>query len=247
MSTSKTADTPPHIDPVCGMTVEETNAITADRDGQTFYFCSAHCRSTFLSGSKDEPAAVAEPAGCCGGAKPKPAAEPPKESCCSGGHSEHSQTVSPPAAAKYFCPMCPGVESDRPGDCPKCGMALELNPLWVPESRTIYTCPMHPEVEQAGPGDCPKCGMPLEPRDAPPAEEDSSEARDLSRRFWIGTALSLPVLILAMSHLIPGFHLADWIEPRVNLWIQFARARRWSCGRAGLSSCARGARLQRGI
>ena len=53
--------------------------------------------------------------------------EPPKPSCCGGSHHGHA-TVTPSPTAAWFCPMCPGVESDRPGDCPKCGMALERNP-----------------------------------------------------------------------------------------------------------------------
>lgn len=55
--------------------------------------------------------------------------------CCSSHHGE----VTPTAAAKYFCPMCPGVESDKPGDCPKCGMTLERNPAWKPDAKTIFT------------------------------------------------------------------------------------------------------------
>lgn len=75
-----------------------------------------------------------EPASCCS-LKPKPsppsccAAKPAKPACC--GH-EHSTSVQPSASAKYFCPMCPGVESDKPGICPKCGMALERNPAFGP-------------------------------------------------------------------------------------------------------------------
>ena len=104
-----------------------------------------------------------------------------KKSCC-GGH-DHGE-VTPSAAAKYFCPMCPGIESDQPGDCTKCGMALERNPAWKAESKTIYTCPMHPEVRQDHPGDCPKCGMALEPQTvAAEAEEDDPELRDMTQRF----------------------------------------------------------------
>ena len=62
---------------------------------------------------------------CCGSAKEMPT--PPKPSCCGGSHHSHT-TVTPSPTAAWFCPMCPGVESDRPGDCPKCGMALERNP-----------------------------------------------------------------------------------------------------------------------
>jgi Cu+-exporting ATPase len=121
--------------------------------------------------------------------------------------------------------MDPEVVSDHPADCPKCGMALERNPSWAPEAKVIYTCPMHPEVQQDHPGDCPKCGMALEPKaiTAEPKEENS-EARDMTRRFWIGAALSTPILLLAMGHLVPGFHIDHLIAPRFNQWVQFLLA-----------------------
>src|ERR1700730_7640772 len=65
-------------------------------------------------------------------------------------------------ANDYFCPMCEGVESDKPGTCPKCGMNLERNPAFRKAPVTIYTCPMHPQIEQDHPGNCPICGMRLE-------------------------------------------------------------------------------------
>ncbi len=126
--------------------------------------------------------------------------------CCHGkGHGhQHDADVKPSASAKYFCPMCVGVESDKPGDCPKCGMALERNPAFVGSGKTIYTCPMHPEVRQDHPGDCPKCGMPLEPvqTGGDDAEDDDAELRKFSRKLWIGGALALPVLISAMAGMV---------------------------------------------
>ena len=119
--------------------------------------------------------------------------------------------------------MCPGVESDRPGDCPKCGMALERNPVWKPAAKTIYTCPMHPEIEQDHPGDCPKCGMALEPKTIvaeSDAEEDNSELRDMTRRFWIGGAFALPVFLVAMAHLAPAWRHAEWAVGDVSRWGQ---------------------------
>jgi len=65
-------------------------------------------------------------------------------------------------------------------------MALERNPAWRSEPRTIYTCPMHPEVEQDHPGECPICGMALEPKTVTAEPEDDSELRDMTRRLWIG-------------------------------------------------------------
>jgi Cu+-exporting ATPase len=142
-----------------------------------------------------------------------------KHDCC-GGHDHHGGDVKPSPAAKYFCPMCSGVESDKTGDCPKCGMALERNPAWKAATTTIYTCPMHPEIEQDHPGDCPKCGMTLVPKSGTAAtEEDDSELTDMTRRMWIGALLSLPVFLLAMAHLFPG--APHWIMGGVSRWTQF--------------------------
>jgi Cu+-exporting ATPase len=67
-----------------------------------------------------------------------------------------------------------------------------------PPAGVIYTCPMHPEVRSDRPGSCPKCGMALEPLQ-PTLEQDDSELRDMTRRFWIAAALSLPLLVLVMG------------------------------------------------
>src|SRR5260370_23090103 len=89
---------------------------------------------------------------CCGADSTHPRGHADDHS--SHGHHAHKQRGAKPSpAAKYFCPMCPGVESDKPGDCSKCGMALERNPAWVPPpaGQAIYTFPMHPDVEQDPP------------------------------------------------------------------------------------------------
>ena len=139
------------IDPICGMTVDEASALRAERDGQTFYFCSNHCRQKFLS---------------------------------------------TPATAKH---------EEKP------------------EGKAIYTCPMHPEVQQDHPGDCPKCGMALEPKTvaAGTADEENTELRRMTMRFWIGAALTLPVFVLAMAHLIPALARQSWIDSHASRWVQF--------------------------
>ena len=137
---------------------------------------------------------------------------------------EVPQAVKPSAGTQYFCPMCPGVESDKPGDCPKCGMALVRNPIWKATGKVIYTCPMHPEVELDHPGDCPKCGMALEPKTVSAGDvvEDNAELRDVTRRFWIGAALTLPVFIVAMVHVIPALAHQGWFASDASRWMQFA-------------------------
>ena len=85
----------------------------------------------------------------------------------------------------------------------------------------IYTCPMHPEIEQDHPGECPKCGMVLEPKTPGTAEEDETEIRSLSRKFWIALVLTIPVLFVAMGHAVPGLHLDSIIPKQIAKWIEF--------------------------
>ncbi len=145
------------------------------------------------------------------------------DGCHDGAHSpnETARTVSArQPAKKYFCPMCEAVESDTPGGCPKCGMALEPNPTVREKPKTIYTCPMHPQIEQDHPGNCPICGMTLEPKNIfAGGEEENPELRDMTRRLWIGAALSLPVFILAMWHLFPSS--PEWVQGDLSRWAQF--------------------------
>ena len=205
--------------------------------GETYFFCSAHCKqkfdanpSQYVGAGNASAESRSSSASCCGGSSKEAPAETPKAgSCCHGGgheHHHHSEAETAAAAAsrspaaKYFCPMCEGVESDAPGSCPKCGMALERNPTFREPAKTIYTCPMHPQIEQDKPGNCPICGMALEPKTiAAGAEEDNSELNDMTRRFWIGAALSLPVFIVAMAHMFPG--APHWVQGDVSRWMQF--------------------------
>ncbi|CAN7285248.1 copper-transporting P-type ATPase [Polaromonas sp. LjRoot131] len=83
-----------------------------------------------------------------------------------------------------------------------------------------YTCPMHPQIRQMGPGSCPICGMALEPVVASGDTGDSPELRDMTRRFWIGLVLALPVFALEMgSHLL---NIGHWVRPQTSNWIQMA-------------------------
>ncbi len=82
----------------------------------------------------------------------------------------------------------------------------------------IYTCPMHPQIRQVGPGACPICGMALEPVAGEAGE--SPELRDMSRRFWIAASLTLPVVLLAMGHMIPGSPLGDALSARTRTLLQ---------------------------
>ena len=93
-------------------------------------------------------------------------------------------------------------------------------------AKPIYTCPMHQEVQQDHPGTCPKCGMTLELKTvtAGADEGENAELRDMTTRFWIGGALTLPVFVLAMGHLIPALGRQPWMDSDVSRWTQFAFA-----------------------
>ena len=162
------------IDPVCGMTVDpETATLKAEHGGQTYYFCSAGCRTKF--------------------------------------------TANP---AKYLDPELISAAADaQPKDA-------------------IYTCPMHPEIRQVGPGSCPICGMALEPLMATSESGPNHELIDMTRRFWIGLALTVPVFALEMGGHLTGLHML------LGNSSQTGSSSRWprpSCsGQDGRSSCAAG-------
>jgi Cu+-exporting ATPase len=183
------------IDPICGMHVDELKSISAQRHGQTFYFCCEHCRKKFLS----------------------------QEINTSSDPDQLLQLAIPrktiPGGSQYFCPMCSGIESNKPGSCPKCGMALESSKPFVALHKSIYTCPMHPENEQNGPGTCPICGMNLETKTIGNAVEDNAELKDMLRRFWVALFLSIPVFLLAMLPML-GIPLDLWLGAKWYSWLQ---------------------------
>src|SRR6266568_8334226 len=87
-----------------------------------------------------------------------------------------------------------------------------------------YTCPMHPQIVRDAPGSCPICGMTLEPRTVSLEEEKNPELDDMTRRFWVGVALSIPLLLIAMSEFLPGNPIERIAPMRTIVWIQFALA-----------------------
>jgi Cu+-exporting ATPase len=151
------------IDPVCHMTVDPATArASTEYQGQKYYFCSPHCLEKFQAD--------------------------PQRYLAHGDHSPAHPDVTPApvpgTAVEYFCPMDPEVVSDRPGFCPKCGMALE-------------------------------------PRATSAEEGPNPELADMSRRFWIGLVLGLPVFVLAMAEMIPGLRLLDM---GVTAWVELVLA-----------------------
>src|SRR5262249_32733589 len=140
-----------------------------------------------------------------------------------------------PAAAKggtftyldqpyYFCnPRCrekfqaaPATYLPSTQPRPAAGAAT----LSSKEPDTDYTCPMHPEIVRPAPGACPICGMALEPRTTRASEEATSELDDMTRRFWVSLALSVPVFALGMSDIIPGEPVHRLFGARLMIWIE---------------------------
>ncbi len=187
-------------DPVCGMEVDNSSLYRHEHNHIEYLFCSEHCQHRFV----ENPDSFLHPA-------------EENESCATG------VCGLPESGVKYTCPMHPDVVQDEPGACPDCGMALE--PMGVPATNTKlqYTCPMHPEVVQDHPGSCPKCDMALEAMTVS-VEEDNSELRDMSRRFWFSLVFALPVFVLAMTaDMAPGLLPEVLSMVRVQ-WIEFLLA-----------------------
>jgi Cu+-exporting ATPase len=181
-------------DPVCGMMIEPQDAVSQQEyNGQTYYFCNASCAKRFAA----EPQAFLGP----------------------------KQTPAAPAGqnVEYICPMDPEVHKLGPGNCPKCGMALEPAAPAAPTTRTEYTCPMHPQIVRSEPGNCPICGMALEPREIT-VDEVNPELADMTWRFWISVALAVPLLALMISGLFRSMPLQHLLPANVWAWIELALA-----------------------
>jgi len=175
-------------DPICGMTVDEKTALHAERDGETFHFCSESCRRKFLAQSVAQPATQPAHTGAKHGGEHDAHA-----------HASHDHAHAPMPAQKPAVP---------------------------PEAaKTLYTCPMHPEIVRDRPGACPKCGMALEPMtvSATESEEESAELNEMTRRFWVSTVLTIPLVVLTMGHLV-GIDFESVLPPHVGGWIQFVLA-----------------------
>ena len=186
------------------MTVEPASAAAKlDYRGETYFFCSVHCQKLFAG----------DPAKYLSAARARQKTAPAER------HTALAAREVP--GAIYTCPMDPEVRQSGGGACPKCGMALEPLEVTVPSTKTEYVCPMHPEVVRDKPGSCPICGMALEPRVVTLAEEKNPELEDMSRRFWVGVILSAPVLLVAMSDIIPGQPLHRMFSSRWLTWFQF--------------------------
>lgn len=197
-------------DPVCGMQVKvDTAKWTSDYGGRSWYFCSEGCKKKFEADpAKYDGSRLSEDLGSVGGMS---SAKAPA-GCC--GHEPHAVAVKPVAHGAssedgYTCPMHPEVVSEKMAACPKCGMALEA--VAPATSRVEYTCPMHPEIVRDGPGSCPICGMALELREVT-AEQENPELKSMTLRFWVGVALTLPLLAVMVMEMWPGHPFAAMLN-----------------------------------
>lgn len=199
----------PLVDPVCGMNVKpDSSAGSFAYDNETYYFCSTHCLQKFRQDPERFTNQSAEPTNVM------PVGIQPRRTPV---NRERQSPV-------YTCPMHPEVRSDKPGSCPKCGMALESVTTAPPKQKVEYTCPMHPEIVRDVPGNCPICGMALEPRTVSLDEEENHELLDMRRRFWVSVVLTIPVFLIGMSEMIPGSLLQQLVSVRRLAWFQLALA-----------------------
>ncbi len=122
----------------------------------------------------------------------------------------------------FYCPMhCEGDKTyDQPGDCPVCGMNLVEEQSLTTASKEQWTCPMHPEVVKDEPGSCPVCGMNLVPME-PGLSAEEKTYNELSRKFWIAVAFTLPIFLIAMSEMIQDNPLYDLMDQKYWNWVQF--------------------------
>jgi P-type Cu+ transporter len=187
------------VDPVCGMKVLPQQATASvEHAGRTWYFCCAGCRAKFEAAPAKYDGS--QPAGLVSLGPSKKASAP----------------------GQYTCPMHPEVLSGKPGACPKCGMALEPVEPSTPAEHTEYTCPMHPQIVRDGPGACPICGMALEPRTVT-VNAVNPELVSMTRRLWIGAVLTLPLLAVMISDLLPDRPLQQLLGAALG-WVEFALA-----------------------
>ena len=123
----------------------------------------------------------------------------------------------------FYCPMhCEGDKNyDKPGDCPVCGMDLVEEQNLSSSSLDQWTCPMHPEVVKDEAGSCPICGMDLVPMQ-PGLSAEEKTYKNLLKKFWIATAFTLPIFLIAMSEMLTNNPLYDVMEQKYWNWIQLA-------------------------
>jgi Cu+-exporting ATPase len=142
-----------------------------------------------------------------------------------GEHQHHSEVKKEKPKGKgtgtFYCPMhCEGEKTyDKAGDCPVCGMDLVEQPNLSIIHSEQWTCPMHPEVVKNEAGACPICGMDLVPLQPDNSAEDKTYKK-LLKKFWLASALTLPIFLIAMSEMVPNNPLYELWEQKYWNWVQ---------------------------
>ncbi len=178
------------------MQVDESSPRTVEHEGRKFWFCSEHCRTTFRDRLKRGETIES----IVGGDTAAPMShDHDHDHSDHAHHDRHGHPAAAPAAAS--------ARSSKPTDT------------------RVYYCPMDEGVEQIGPGLCPICGMALVPRLAPGQDEPAGdgELTDLSRRFWIGLALAVPLVAWDMLGMLGGA-TERWLGPATSYWLEFLLA-----------------------
>ncbi|MFG1393430.1 heavy metal translocating P-type ATPase [Xanthobacter agilis] len=189
-------------DPVCGMDVDpspEAGKPSSTYQGQTFHFCCNGCKTKFEANPEQYLAPVIDPV--CG-----MSVEPAK-----------AKYAARHAGKTYFFCSSSCETKFKADPAVYTGEKAPPPPEAVPEG-TIYTCPMDPEIRQVGPGICPICGMALEPELVTLDDGPNHELTDMTRRFWVGLALTVPVFVLAMGEHAFGLHL---LPQQISSYVQF--------------------------
>jgi Cu+-exporting ATPase len=192
------------------MTVDPDSAAGSyEYKGKTYYCCSTHCLNKFRENpegfpNKSTSAPIVQPIGI-----QRMKSQPREDPVATAPGSDKSDPVATAPGSDSSFRLHPSSFNNAPGS---------------DKNKIEYTCPMHPEIVRDASGNCPICGMALEPRTVSLEEGENPELVDMTRRFWWGVALSLPVLFIAMSDLIPGAPLQRLIPPSVLTWIQLLLA-----------------------
>jgi len=121
-------------------------------------------------------------------------------------HHHHSRMEEPAPRRPLTTGLGPGTAPAPPSASPK----------------VQWTCPMHAQIVRDRPGTCPICGMALEPRTITAEPEKNPERTEMSRRFWVATALTVPLIVLAMGDMVAGQRVAELVPPRLRTWIELA-------------------------
>lgn len=215
------------IDPVCGMSVTPAGAAaTVHHAGEAHHFCSLSCRdrfqedpSIYTSSEAPDKEVGASSGSSAHAASPASVSTDPvcgmqvtaENAVASTQHDEQTYLFCSARCHERFTSDPGAFLNGSPGDAPAQN---------APKG-AVYTCPMHPEVKQVGPGSCSICGMALEPESVTEPQDDT-ELRDMTKRFFVAAALTLPVVVLAMGDmLLPGSPVHDFVGARVSRLLEF--------------------------